>query len=52
MSMIKNRLDAHVDKTENLVKYLLKKRKHTELLGSTLASRSRKKPFSGGRTAS
>lgn len=27
--MIKNRLDAHVDKTENLVKYLLKKRKES-----------------------
>jgi hypothetical protein len=29
MSVIKNRLDAHVDKTENLVKYLLKKRKES-----------------------
>ncbi len=29
MSVIKNRLDTHVDKTENLVKYLLKKRKES-----------------------
>ncbi|PNX49002.1 MAG: hypothetical protein BV459_00985 [Thermoplasmata archaeon M11B2D] len=29
MSVIKNRLDTHVEKTENLVKYLLKKRKES-----------------------
>lgn len=29
MSVIKNRLDTHVEKTENLIKYLLKKRKES-----------------------
>lgn len=29
MLVIKNRLDTHVEKTENLVKYLLKKRKES-----------------------